>query len=132
MAQPSAPAAPAGGEAPVAAGPAAAPVTGTVTLGEGMGDPAGTLFVIIRNAGVGRGPPLAVKKIDNPKFPQAFQVGPGDVMMKGMPFNGPFDVQARLDADGNAMTKAPGDIHSASSSGAKPGDNVDLVLDTRI
>lgn len=133
QAQTEEPAAPAaqGGEA--AAAPAAEPIRGVVKLPEGVAAPKGTLFVIVRNAGVGRGPPLAVKKIDAPTFPFEFEVGPGDVMMKGMPFNGPFDVQARLDADGNAMTKAPGDlVASEPTTGVQPGARVEVLLDERL
>jgi hypothetical protein len=129
-APPSAAQPPSGGAEAV---PAGDPVSGSVALAEGMEAPSGTLFVIVRMAGVERGPPLAVKKIEDPRFPQAFQVGPGDVMMKGMPFTGPFSVQARLDGDGNAMTKAPGDlVSSAGASGVKPGERVSLVLDQRL
>jgi hypothetical protein len=97
--------------------------------------PSGTVFVILRMAGMpDRGPPVAVKKIDDARFPLSFEIGAGDVMMQGMPFSGPFDVYARLDADGNAMTKAPGDLAlTQPKSQVSPGaGEIELVLDKRL
>lgn len=123
-------------DAPAEAAPAAVaadPVTGVVSIAEGLTAPSGTLFVILRNEGVKRGPPLAVKKIVNPTFPQSFTLGPADVMIKGLPFTGPFEIQARVDADGNAMTKAAGDLTtSAAIAGLRPGSQVKIVVDTRL
>ncbi len=117
--------------APVAAGTA---IEGRVELGEGMQSGGGTLFVIVRQAGVTRGPPVAVKKVDSPTFPHTFSVSAADTMIKGMPFNGPFDVQVRLDQDGNAMTKSAGDLIAASPpTGIKPGGvAVVITLDQRL
>lgn len=113
------------------------PIKGTVNVSPDLlaSAPNGTVFIIVRMAGMpDRGPPIAVKKIEHPSFPVTFEVGPGDVMMQGMPFDGPFDLYARLDADGNAMTKAPGDLAlTAPKSGVKPGQNdVEIVLDKRL
>ncbi len=121
--------------APAEAAPVAAadPVTGVVSISEGMTAPSGTLFVILRNEGVKRGPPLAVKKIVNPSFPQSFTLGPADVMIKGLPFTGPFEIQARVDADGNAMTKAAGDLTTSSAiTGVLPGAQVEILVDKRL
>lgn len=108
--------------------------SGTVQLTEGLRPPAGaTLFVIVRPQGApNAGPPLAVKRLNASSFPVSLAVGPGDTMM-GMPFEGPFDVYARLDADGNAMTKAPGDLFASAPASANPGDaTVRVVLDQAI
>ncbi len=109
------------------------PVRGTIALAASVGDSGGgTLFIIVRNQGV-PGPPLAVKKVDDPKFPLNFEIGQGDVMMQGAPFVGPFEVSARLDSDGNAMTKTPGDLVNANPVvGVKPGEPTQLVLDKRL
>lgn len=139
-AAPEQPAAPA--SAPAAAAPAAAPaatgepIAGEVSVAENIvaGAPAnGTVFVIVRMAGTpDRGPPLAVKKIDQPVLPVRFEIGPGDIMLQGMPWIGPFDVYVRLDADGNAMTRAPGDLELSAPVAAKPGEKaLKLVLDKR-
>lgn len=68
------------------------------------------LFIIARPAGAAGGPPLAVKKIDRPVFPLAFTLGAESVMMQGQPFAGKMNLSVRLDKDGNAMTRDPGDL----------------------
>ncbi|MEE2901803.1 MAG: zinc ribbon domain-containing protein [Myxococcota bacterium] len=95
-------------------------------------DTNGVLYVIARNAGMPtQGPPLAVKKFAQPKFPLTFTLSGSDVMMAGMPFVGPFDLYVRLDRDGNAMTRGPNDlVHSAPSSNIKVGDqSIQIQLD---
>jgi hypothetical protein len=133
-AQPSAPPPPSA-PAPSAAAPAGESIAGKVKIDPSVTAPAGArLFVIVRPSGSPeRGPPLAVKPYDSVQFPVDFEVGPGDVMIQGMPFVGPFDVYARLDADGNAMTRDPGDLElSAPKSNVKPGERaIELVLDKR-
>lgn len=115
-----------------------APISGVVRIASDLASSApssGTVFVIVRMAGMpDRGPPVAVKKFSQPSFPLSFEIGPDDVMMQGMPFSGPFDLYARLDADGNAMTKAPGDLQlSLPKSGVTPGSSgVEIVLDKRL
>lgn len=124
-----------GGPAPSAAAPAPAAdgsrsIAGTVRLPEGASPPAGaTLFIVARIQGSAeRGPPLAVKRVQAPSFPFRFVLGPGDVMLPDMPFDGPFDVSARLDADGNAMTKGPDDWATAAPAKAEVGA-ADLALE---
>jgi cytochrome c-type biogenesis protein CcmH len=68
------------------------------------------LFLIARPAAGGAGPPLAVKKIDKPKFPLTYSLGQENVMMQGTQFTGKINLSARLDKDGNAMTKDAGDL----------------------
>lgn len=132
---PEPPAAPA--SAPSAAAPAggAHSFRGQVRLGASTTAKAGAvLYLIVRAAGMpNQGPPVAAKKIDAPSFPQGFEIGEGDVMMQGVPFSGPFDVYARLDGDGNAMTKEPGDLYSSKpAGGVKGGDAaVEVVLDAK-
>jgi cytochrome c-type biogenesis protein CcmH len=108
------------------------PVSGTVTLAPGLEHkvPAGAiLFIVARNA-QGAGPPLAVKRIESPHFPLDFSLGPDDRMIKQMPFVGPLQLSARLDADGNAMTRAPGDLQGQASGMHQPGENgVAIVID---
>ena len=107
---------------------------GLIELAPGMTAPNGTLFIIARIQGSpDRGPPVAVRRVSAPRFPFKFRLGPADVMLQGMPFDGPFDVRARLDADGNVMTKAPGDLFSSTPAPAQPGaKDVKVTLDARI
>jgi hypothetical protein len=86
------------------------------------------LFVIARSGSAG--PPLAVKRIENPHFPVAFVIGPDDRMIKAMPFVGPIRLTARLDRDGNATTRSPGDLQGAAPEPVSPGTgDVEIVLD---
>ncbi len=68
-----------------------------------------TLYIVARAAGSGGGPPLAVKRIVAPTFPVSFSLGAGDVMMPGMAFEGPLNLSARLDRDGDPLTREPGE-----------------------
>ncbi len=101
-----------------------APIQGEIDIApEHAGSsPAGAiLFIIARNAGVLRGPPLAVLRIADPSFPLVFSIGPDDVMIPSMTFAGPISLSARLDADGNAMTRGAGDISSPVGEPVSPG-----------
>ena len=92
--------------------PTALRIEGTVRLDPGRAAPAGgraTLYIVARSAGAGGGPPLAVKRIAGPKFPVSFSLGPGDVMMPGTAFEGPLELSARLDRDGDPLTREPGE-----------------------
>lgn len=113
--------APQRGAAPVAAG--GSPVRGTLRLApelEGRVPPGATLFLIARTGQAG--PPLAVKLISNPSFPLEFEIGPDDRMMQQVPFAGPMQLSARLDADGSATTRQPGDLTGAASGTVEAGD----------
>lgn len=136
--------APSGGAAaaPGAAGaPAAAPAAPVPGEAAGGGfrlvlelDPAlagqvapGTpIFVAVRQAGVKAGPPAAVKRLVAGAFPMQVAIGPGDTMM-GQPLPASAYVEARVDADGNAMTRSPSDP-TASADGVAQGSELRLVL----
>lgn len=123
--------------APVAGGEpasasAAAPIAGRVEVAPDLAAalPAGAiLFVIARPEGTAAGPPLAVLRIPDPVFPVEFEIGQGDVMIPSMRFAGPIALTARLDADGNAMTRGASDLASPPAPPAEPGTTgVVLVL----
>ena len=122
-----------GGEpSEVAAGGSAAPITGTIELAPefaGRTPASAVLFVIARH---GAGPPLAVKRIAEPRFPLAFSIGPDDRMIKSMPFVGPIELTARIDGDGNATSRSPGDVMGTARTGpVEPGaTGVAILLDT--
>ena len=73
----------------------------------------GVLFVYARRPGMDKGPPLASLKLELGTFPIPFELSEANVMMKGSPFSGSVSLSARLDSDGNAMTKLPGDLVGA-------------------
>ncbi len=84
----------------------------------------GIVFVIARNpAG---GPPVAVKRVVATSFPMNVEITSADSMMgQQLPAN--FRLEARLDADGDPMTKPPTDP-SAMQNGVAPGATVRLAL----
>ncbi len=61
-----------------------------------------TLFLIARSKDTAAGPPLAVKRYSLVKFPFEYNIGQGNVMVKGAQFEGEIDITARLDMDGVA------------------------------
>lgn len=109
---------------------AAAPATGgagvrvTLDLDAGARQRSGIVFVIARNpAG---GPPVAVKRVVATSFPMNVELTSADSMM-GQTLPAEFRVEARLDADGDPMTKPPTDP-SAMQNGVAPGATVRLAL----
>ena len=111
------------------------PVTGRVRLGTELGYVSGTgaVLFIIAKRGEGPGPPLAVVRVPDPEFPVAFQIGPENVMIPSQRFEGDVVLSARLDRDGNALTREPGDLQTTALRSATAGDrDVEIVLDTRL
>jgi hypothetical protein len=91
-------------EPAAASAPTASDITGTVTCST----PAPNVFIYLRPSGVDRGPPSAVKKFQNPRFPLEFRLGPGDSPMGGaFPEDGTLTV--RIDIDGNPTTHDEGE-----------------------
>jgi cytochrome c-type biogenesis protein CcmH len=109
-------------------------ITGTISIDPKLKQavhPQFTLFIIARSGEGGGGPPLAVKKVDRPIFPLSYSLGAENVMMQGRPFSGKVIIVARLDKDGNAATRDPGDLTGEYKKnpvevGSK---NIDIVLD---
>lgn len=123
------------GSATAAAASGAAPISGQILLADGLAGArpdGGVLFVIARPQGARGGPPLAVLRIPDPSFPLDFTIGPENVMIPSMRFEGAISLSARLDADGNAMTRGAGDISSDTKEPLSPGTNgVELLLSER-
>ena len=122
----------AAGAPPAAAtGADSAVIEGTLELAPdlmGRVPPGAVVFVIARTAQ--RGPPLAVVRVEAPSFPLRFSIGPDDRMIQSMPFAGEILISARVDADGDAMTRNPGDLRGASEISNAPGDRgVTLLID---
>jgi hypothetical protein len=118
-----------------AANPAAS-IRGRVEVGaelSGQLPPAATLFVIARRAGATAGPPLAVRRIASASLPLDFEIGPQHAMIQGMPFVGDIQLTARLDGDGDAMTRLAGDLSGSAEAPVEPGTRgVRIVLDQRL
>ena len=124
------PAPPAPGPNAQAAAASAQALRGTVALAPNLkgAEPGGAvLFVIARR---GPGPPVAVLRIPAPRFPVAFALGPEHRMLKQLPFAGEFELSARLDADGNALSRTPGDLQGRATGRYAPGARgIELLLD---
>lgn len=104
------------------AGRPGASVRGTIHVASDPNpSPERILFLIARPAGAVGGPPLAVVRVPAPVFPLDFEIGPDDVMIPTMRFEGAIELTARLDGDGNASTKAEGDRETASATAVVPG-----------
>ena len=107
-----------------------APISGTLSLGPGMEEKvrSGAVLFLMARAGE-TGPPLAVVRTRDPKFPLDFEIGPDDRMIPSIPFAGPLRITARLDGDGNAMTREAGDLTGAAVGTYDPGDHgVQVVI----
>lgn len=89
-------------------------VGGMVTLKKGLEKKivkGGVLYVFAKQAGPDSGPndrtpPVAVIRIENPTFPQAFVITQKNVMIAGTEFKGPLHVIARYSPTGNAINKS--------------------------
>ena len=70
--------------------------------------PGAIVFVMLRESGFGAGPPLAARRLPASSFPLAFEIGQADAMAGGQV---PDDVlvEARLDSDGDPITRPPSD-----------------------
>jgi cytochrome c-type biogenesis protein CcmH len=87
------------------------------------------IYLVARSADK-PGPPLAVKRLTVGTWPIAFTLDGRDAMMEGTKLGGKVIVNARVDKDGDAMTKNPGDVTGATRPIEPPADKVVLTLDT--
>ena len=99
----------------------------TLTLAGAAPSPNAVLFIIARAAGQSAGPPAAVKRIAAPTFPLDVDLSAADSMM-GQPLPATVRIEARLDSDGDAMTKSPSDPHASQDGVATNGTKVSLAL----
>jgi len=91
------------------------------------------LFLIARPYGAAGGPPMAVVRVPAPSLPLDFEIGPANVMIPSMKFAGQIQLEARLDADGNAMTKEAGDLVADIVGPLTPGtSDVEIVLSRKL
>lgn len=105
-----------------------ASIRGTVRLADGQTSQAAeTLFVIARSSETG--PPLAVKRLSPGPFPLEFEIGPADVMLPGMSFAGPIRLSARLDRDGDPLSRDPAEPSATLAHTVEPGaSGIEIVL----
>ncbi len=107
-------------------------IAGTIELEPSLrsaAPPAGVLFVFVRAAHAEGGPPIAVKRLPA-IFPAAFDLGQADSMM-GQEFPDRLVIEARLDSDGNPMTRDPADPKARIDDVASGRTDLRLVLKRR-
>ena len=86
----------------------------------------GVVFVIARPAGEAKGHPVAVKRLEASSLPATFDFGDADSMM-GAPLPAAVRIEARIDSDGDIITKDPKEPF-AFQDGVKSGSTVKLAL----
>ena len=92
-----------------------------------------TLFISVRRfEGEGkRGMIMAAKKLPvggASLFPLDFTISQRDVMMGGTKLSGPVTLAARIDQDGDAISKQPGDIEGAHKGSIVVGKGVGSIM----
>lgn len=91
------------------------------------------IFVVARRyeeGATGPGTPLAVQKLTFDKFPIKFALDSRDAMLAGTTLSGKVVVTVRVDKDGDAITKNPGDVTGQSKVVEPPKKDVVVSLDT--
>ncbi len=90
-------------------------ISGTIEIAPRLAGKAAGIRVLYIIARTERpGPPLAVVRVANPRFPYPFTITNRNVMMQGRRLKGRVRLKARLDADGNAGPPQPGDMEGSA------------------
>jgi tetratricopeptide (TPR) repeat protein len=121
---------PSAGDPPAAAiAPVGGPdmVTGTITLSPGVTvQPGAQLYVIVRSS-EGGGPPAAVSRMTAGAFPMSFSLSAANSMM-GDALPDRMKLEARVDLDGNVMTRDAGAPTGELDDVARGSSGVTIVL----
>ena len=123
--------------APEAAAPAAGPggsITGKIELTAAIAKskPEGTLFLVARRISdnpSARGTLIAVKKLPATKFPLAFDLSGADMPFQNGPFDGELTLTARIDQDGDPLSREKGDVHGTLPKVQVGSKDVRLTID---
>jgi hypothetical protein len=111
---------------PAPGAPSAGNIAGTIVLSPALKvGPSDVLYVMAKKGAA----TLAVRRVDKPTFPFAFEISAGDAMMGGGSFAGPVDVVARISRTGDAIP-AKGDIEGTAKNVKIPTKDVKLTIDT--
>ncbi len=139
----SAPASRPGSGPAAAAGPHGEPVAGLIKLADGIDastiKPTDVLFVMARSSHgvddqgrIAAGRLVAVQRYGQVSFPKRYELTAEDAMVPNVPFQGPFVVYARLDKDGDPMTRGEDDLYGAVGGEVQSGNlNVEIVLNKK-
>jgi hypothetical protein len=130
-APPAPPAAPAEAAAPPAAG---GTIAGKIEMSKAIAKakPQGTLFLTARrisdNPNV-RGSLVAVKKLPATTFPLEFSMSAADMPFQGSAFDGELTLTARIDQDGDPLSRQKGDVHGTLPKVQVGSKDVRLTID---
>jgi cytochrome c-type biogenesis protein CcmH len=102
-------------------------IAGTVELEGSTPPPGAILFVTVRPAGAAGGPPVAAKRLSAAAFPVSFAIGAGDSMM-GQALPSRVRLEARVDTDGDPMSRDPSDPVASADDVPIGTTDVRLVL----
>ena len=101
-------------------------ITGTIALSPKLTvGPSDVLYVMAKQGAA----TLAVRRVDKPSFPFAFEISGSDAMMSGGAFAGPVDVVARVSRTGDAIP-AKGDLEGTAKNVKVPAKDVRLTIDS--
>jgi cytochrome c-type biogenesis protein CcmH len=101
-------------------------ITGTIVLSPKLKiGPADVMYVMAKKGAA----TLAVRRVEKPTFPFAFEITGGDAMMGGGTFEGPVDVVARVSRTGDAIP-AQGDLEGVAKGVKVPAKDVTLTIDS--
>ncbi|HUL78740.1 MAG TPA: hypothetical protein VL691_15860 [Vicinamibacteria bacterium] len=99
-------------------------IAGTILLSPGLTvGPSDILYIMAKKGSA----TLAVRRVEKPAFPFAFEISGGDTMMAGGSFEGPVDVVARVSRTGDAIP-AKGDLEGATRSVKVPAKDVRVTI----
>jgi len=112
--------------APGGATISAGSVTGTLTLAAKLSVGPNDVLYLIAKKGAST---LAVRRVDKPSFPFAFEISGADAMTAGIAFEGPLDLVARVSRTGDAIP-AKGDIEGTLKGVKVPAGGVKLTIDS--
>jgi cytochrome c-type biogenesis protein CcmH len=125
--------APGGSAAPAPAGAGAKKVSGLLELDaslQGQAFSGSIVFVTLREGGFGAGPPLAARRIPAGTFPMPFEIGAAD-SMTGEPLPDDLLIEARIDSDGDPITRPPSDPYGRADRVPAGSKDVKLVMKRR-
>jgi len=113
---------------PAASGPtrSAGSIAGTIALSPKLSVGAKDVLYVIAKKGAST---LAVRRIESPRFPLAFEISGADAMTPGVDFEGPLDLVARVSRSGDAIP-AHGDLEGQAKAVKVPATAVRLTIDT--
>lgn len=88
------------------------------------------VFVTLREGGFGAGPPLAAKRLQAGAFPMRFEIGSAD-SMTGEALPDDLLVEARIDSDGDPLTRPRTDPYGSADRVPAGSKDVKVVLKPR-